>query len=466
MGNHTSSRNNRNGTEHALRRCRNRNSLGISSSELEKRCKPSGLYPSWEWEQKAIRRLIGEGKLAARLNGTDNRLTPSSCECPICFLNYTQVNTTTCCGATVCTECYLQIRPQKERHVTCPFCNHVKIQVRLAKTTDNVEENEKRDIDEQKAIEANIRSRTKNTLKDKEDIVGEGTPSAGGFGANLERRMRSRSLSTDLSSEAPVDNTGSLVVSPDERRTLEQEVRAQSAHPLSLSMAQEAEEERNRHETEHFDRTLERLRNSGYERDLMLMRAYGIGIDRGRSINSVRSPSLLRRSSLDDTNRSSSGDPTVLEAALMLSLEEERQRRQTSVSGSDNDLDGDESPVAGLDLLMSLIAQQQRVQTGDQDDNEGTERGGEGTNDQLPNNQHNTLLAQRSQNVSSGILSSGILMGTFSEEDQVALAIANSLRDAESESQTDHTNGSSPSNVAQSPLAGVNEHSQPSDSVE
>ena len=52
----------------------------------------SRLYPTCEWEPKHIRRLIGNGQLAARLRGSDSRLTKTDRECPICFMYYTESN--------------------------------------------------------------------------------------------------------------------------------------------------------------------------------------------------------------------------------------------------------------------------------------------------------------------------------------------------------------------------------------
>mmetsp|Transcript_10081 Transcript_10081/g.14256 ORF Transcript_10081/g.14256 Transcript_10081/m.14256 type:complete len:142 (-) Transcript_10081:827-1252(-) len=132
MGNHPSSGESRGAGINAAFR-RSTGLLGLSKSELEERCKPSGLYPSCPWEDRAVRRLIADGKLAARLSGKDSRMTPSARECPICFLHYDQINITKCCHATICTECYLQVHPQKENMCMCPFCNNPKMNVVVAK---------------------------------------------------------------------------------------------------------------------------------------------------------------------------------------------------------------------------------------------------------------------------------------------------------------------------------------------
>ena len=71
-------------------------SLGLTKAELDLACQPSGLYPSCEWDAKQIRRLIGDGRLAPRLKGSDSRCTKSDRECPICFMLYSQSNVTKC----------------------------------------------------------------------------------------------------------------------------------------------------------------------------------------------------------------------------------------------------------------------------------------------------------------------------------------------------------------------------------
>eukprot|EP00563_Minutocellus_polymorphus_P016195 CAMPEP_0181057320 /NCGR_PEP_ID=MMETSP1070-20121207/20186_1 /TAXON_ID=265543 /ORGANISM="Minutocellus polymorphus, Strain NH13" /LENGTH=598 /DNA_ID=CAMNT_0023136723 /DNA_START=590 /DNA_END=2386 /DNA_ORIENTATION=- len=142
-------------------------SLKLSRAELDKRCQPSGLYPATPWDARTIRRLVGDGKLAARLRGTDARVNSTDQECPICFLHYAQVNITKCCTATVCTECYLQVRPQKEKNTApCPFCNAPKVAVRVAKMMTGSQVRH-REAEEQRIIAAQIEAR-------KTGLTGEG----------------------------------------------------------------------------------------------------------------------------------------------------------------------------------------------------------------------------------------------------------------------------------------------------
>eukprot|EP00584_Thalassiosira_punctigera_P006653 CAMPEP_0172546416 /NCGR_PEP_ID=MMETSP1067-20121228/16192_1 /TAXON_ID=265564 ORGANISM="Thalassiosira punctigera, Strain Tpunct2005C2" /NCGR_SAMPLE_ID=MMETSP1067 /ASSEMBLY_ACC=CAM_ASM_000444 /LENGTH=674 /DNA_ID=CAMNT_0013333345 /DNA_START=198 /DNA_END=2222 /DNA_ORIENTATION=+ len=257
---------------------RNGGSLGLSRAELDARCQPSGLYPTCEWEPKQIRRLIGNGQLAARLKGTDSRLSKTDRECPICFMYYSESNVSKCCNATLCTECYLQIKPQKDR-CTCPFCNNPKMVVTVQRGMDEGDV-ARRDEEEQRVIEATIRSRVSRLengpVPDESPgggDVGE-TASEGSFGSSLENYNRARTFSVSSNNSgsdiggapgtpgAPARPTPSadsdateilsLAMSPADRRALESEMRAQLSHETHRRMESEAEEARMRHAQEWY----------------------------------------------------------------------------------------------------------------------------------------------------------------------------------------------------------------------
>eukprot|EP00177_Eucheuma_denticulatum_P001074 GFKZ01001961.1.p1 GENE.GFKZ01001961.1~~GFKZ01001961.1.p1 ORF type:complete len:314 (-),score=46.62 GFKZ01001961.1:1113-2054(-) len=86
--------------------------------------KPSGLYSNCSWDVKTVRKLILRGELAPRYPGRDSPCLESREECPICMLVYPVLNQSKCCGARLCTECYLQIRPPRHNKEPCPFCKH------------------------------------------------------------------------------------------------------------------------------------------------------------------------------------------------------------------------------------------------------------------------------------------------------------------------------------------------------
>lgn len=233
------------------------------------------LYPQCPWEDKQIRRLIGDGKVAARLKGLEVRRAETDTECPICFLHYAQVNQTKCCQASLCTECYLQVRPPKEK-VVCPFCNASHLSVSLAQTLSR-EAIREREAEEQRAIEASIRSRGggsshhhhsnhNNDSNSKADAAEEQAPDGGGgFGAAMEQdatvalmRQRSNSLS-----EA-AENLSSVAMTVTERQALEDRLRTQQNSPLIQRMQQEELERAFRNERDYMEQNAGRVRRRHY----------------------------------------------------------------------------------------------------------------------------------------------------------------------------------------------------------
>ena len=224
------------------------------------------LYPTCAWDDKQIRRLIGDGKLAARCKGTEVRVQVTDTECPICFLNYPAVNQTKCCQASICTECYLQVRPPKEKRVACPFCNTPALMVTPQQTlsADAIQE---REAEEQRAMQASIRARTASADKNNPE------EQAPGFGSSLENnshvalmRKRSSSLSSDVAIGVAVDEVGSplnnsghgnnpdltsVAMTAEERQALEAELRAQQNSPLIQRIQQEEMERAFRNQREY-----------------------------------------------------------------------------------------------------------------------------------------------------------------------------------------------------------------------
>lgn len=223
-----------------LRRTKGR--LGLTTEELDLRCRPSGLYPTCPhaWDTRQIRRLISDGKLASRLIGSDHRICPTDQECPICFLHYSEINTADCCKAAICTECFLQVQDPKRSH-SCPFCNGEGMTVGMAKRLEEGDVME-RQVEEQKFIEASIR----------EKFGGGDGGNTGDLDLDLESRSRSRTLSSE---DWDIHET-MVVMSPEERKRLEEEMKSQSHHPLVRQMSAQAERERERHELEYIQRRL------------------------------------------------------------------------------------------------------------------------------------------------------------------------------------------------------------------
>jgi len=247
--------------------------LHLTREELDQKCKPSGLYPSCpNWEPRQIRRLVADGKLASRLVGSDGETclhsTTADQECPICFLFYSEINTANCCKAAICTECYLQLQTPKMTNA-CPFCNGEGMMVTVAKKLEE-EEVKRRQVEEQRVIESNIMEKygkpsdkITTTAAAVTTGISTGTSAStverqgsSSFGSNLEAELESRSRSRTMSSDLIVNGESIMVMSPEERRALEEEVRSQSHHPLVRKMSQEAERERERHELEYIQRRI------------------------------------------------------------------------------------------------------------------------------------------------------------------------------------------------------------------
>jgi len=461
--------------------------LGLSRSELDERCKPSGLYPSCLWEEKAIRKLIGDGKMSARLKGSECRASASDQECPICFLHYSQINITKCCQGHICTECYLQVRPQKEKSPHCPFCNHNRVTVVVAKKMDG-EAIMQREEEEQRVIEAKVRAqnhvRTDNGEQDGcKHVEGEQTRttenssssnpspmstcqkagSSSVFGSSLEKhegvaRQRARTYSnlSDSHDKIPENEAvQSFAMTPDERRSLEEEMRAQHSHPLSLRLEAEADERRVQNERDYY-------RTHGGR--LLEMRSRAMSAARRGRMHQNRTvsdsifsaePSGSRRRDwnqiVDAFERGGNGevssidDIVVLEAAMILSMEEESRRRvegrprdESSTTGNGTaSFNTSRHANEGFPLLRSLLAG--RTTTNQDGDDADVDTPSSDSSEQVQSvsrhlysrrRSRNTVLrSYRNASMNTALDTASLLMRGVSEEDQVAMAIAASLQD-------------------------------------
>lgn len=400
---------------------RSQGTLGLSKAELDQRCQPSGLYQRCDWDDKAIRRLIGDGKLASRQKGTEERVGTGDQECPICFLNYRQVNVTKCCQAAICTECYLQVRPQKDKSSSCPFCNCNRLAVTVGK---NLDESaiKQREEEEQTIIEAQIRA----NIAASQDVSinsSQHTPESAtetSFGSNLEKhdrvatmRARSSSMSSDQSGEPfRMGNYSAIAMTADERRQLEAEMRAQKSHPLALRLEQEEAERR-----------LENQRDYQLNQSGPLVRNHIPRNDRdwNQIVEAFVSSGNGSVRSLDDL--------VVSEAANMLSREEARRRERGAGEVNDGNLDAAQDYRERLPLALARIARQ---------------RGGDGGSanagiDELSTYMDSLMQAMgtEARNGSSNLESAFLMMRGLSEEDQIAMAIAASLEEPQNESSAE-----------------------------
>lgn len=388
---------------------------------------------SCSWDDRAIRRLIADGKLAARLVGKDHddsflpkasQLERDSSsaylhECPICFLHYAQVNVATCCAASICTECYLQVHPPKEKNVTCPFCNNSTFDVQVAKQLDD-EYVLRREEEEQKVIESTIRARsgpitvsgrTNTTTNDKDisdDCVDSITTSISSsfdaslhgdeFGSNLVRRLRAR---TESLSARDLNHDSIMTISPEERRQLELEMKDQKSHPLVRMLELEAEETRQRHELEHSERVSRRFLRRGSLGRRLIQQAN-------------TSQARIENDSTSSSTRGTHDDGlSMLETALLIAIEERSLRDRAIHSGLMNvqDFDIPDSSYAdSMALLQELLSRRQQLR----EQNSSGARA----------NQRRLGLELQLE------AATNMLLSILPEEDQIAMAMAMSIGEA------------------------------------
>ncbi|KAG8070196.1 hypothetical protein GUJ93_ZPchr0006g43313 [Zizania palustris] len=135
----------------------------------ERYTRPQGMYEHRDIDQKKLRKLILEAKLAPCYVGADDDddAVADLEECPICFLFYPSLNRSKCCSKGICTECFLQMKPIHTAQPTqCPFCKtpNYAVEYRGVKTK---EERSIEQFEEQKVIEAQMRMR-QQALQDEE----------------------------------------------------------------------------------------------------------------------------------------------------------------------------------------------------------------------------------------------------------------------------------------------------------
>lgn len=432
MGNNTSTQG---GGNHTSAFRRGTGSLGLSRLELDSRSKPSGLYSttSTKWDDKTIRRLIGDGKLASRLIGTDIRLSTTSVECPICFLYYSQVNTTNCCKASICTECWLQVQADpKDKNASCPFCNTPKVRVKVKKPLSDAQV-DKREVEEQKVVEATILARANSA----------NLPSLGSQEQQQQHQphqvshsssaVNTTTTSTNPASAPAMDdkentllpNIQSLALTKEERIKLERQMSSQSHHPLLLQMQRDAQAERDRHMVEHATLRAERRR------------------DRVRQSRQELERLIRSRRAMEQLTGWSAEDDFAEETLEELVEEEEEQdgMRRRELGG------GRERPPRINDLFMLEAALYLSMR-------EGSGSGGNSNNANTRQNRRGDPSAAmrrfRSRNEQDPLLRALMRMdiaggediveeaeerrgfgGLMSEETQIEMAIQASLRDEE-----------------------------------
>jgi hypothetical protein len=467
------------------------------------------LYDTCQWDDKAIRKLIGEGRIAPRLKGGEYRTNDSEQECPICFLYYSEVNITKCCNASICTECFLQVRPQKEKQSTCPFCNCSKLQVSVARKPTEADI-QARNKEEQTVIEARIRGAnncnglqndskgtclsddTTPVKKKSPAAVAPDSPSPSGFGSQLEKderfqilKKRSESFASNEGNRTPqADNEiiKSIAMTPEERRRLEAEMRAQLSHPLTLQVEAEAQERILQNEQTYH-------RNNPGSSNNLLASVRAAEMFRNGSGGRRRHRGAAPRdwnSIVDAFERGGNGevasldDLVVLEAAILLSMEEEA-RRSRDGEGFDTERHARE----GFPLVRSFLSGQagsssslRRAEDIDRRGDIAAASHSAGTQDE----EHNSSLREGLRRNHIGRTSTfggaaryfrgmgdtaldtaSMMMRGISEEEQIAMAIAASLQEQtiNGSTQNSEANGRNNASGAVGNDTEINDHEVP-----
>eukprot|EP00004_Rigifila_ramosa_P014210 TRINITY_DN3204_c0_g1_i3.p1 TRINITY_DN3204_c0_g1~~TRINITY_DN3204_c0_g1_i3.p1 ORF type:complete len:252 (+),score=31.10 TRINITY_DN3204_c0_g1_i3:1222-1977(+) len=131
----------------------------LPESEAKKYLQPTGLYAKpAAWDDAAVRALILQRKLSPRYPGhPDQNPEETLEECSICCLFYPMLNRLSCCPQSLCTECYLQSRPQTDTRSPCPFCKNVGWEVQFTGPLDAVTRSRLKE-EEQRVMLAQIRA--------------------------------------------------------------------------------------------------------------------------------------------------------------------------------------------------------------------------------------------------------------------------------------------------------------------
>mmetsp|Transcript_55117 Transcript_55117/g.81781 ORF Transcript_55117/g.81781 Transcript_55117/m.81781 type:complete len:429 (+) Transcript_55117:344-1630(+) len=349
-----------------------------------------------------------------------------------------------------------QKKQLKSAPCSCPFCNTPKLNVRVPNKKTNMSKIAEREEDEQRTIEAKIRANTKTDSDvDSQDSALSSTPSQNSsFGSSLQKHKSLRKMSDDeamlkiavAADDAPSGSEDLFLSSVEERRRLEEEMKQQHLHPLARRMNREAEEASN-------------------ARAAAAARA-GVG-SRGRLSRRIRDRSGLLGRSLRherDWNQiveafeteggeiESIDDLVVIEAAIMLSMEEAARQEAAAAAAAGRDspqrdiISTNDQVRTGFPLLHALMARSNR-------DNSDEDGGDFSDDEETRGTTHfPSISTARRGGRSRGLAgdSTDLLMRGLSEEEQVAMAIAMSLRETEEESSRNNTDRDDDGNVASS----------------
>ncbi|KAJ1429428.1 hypothetical protein B484DRAFT_60241 [Ochromonadaceae sp. CCMP2298] len=82
-----------------------------------------------EWGEASVGKMISENKLAPIVSPEGEAQNE---ECPICFLDFSSINTVICCKQQICTGCVVQLHTATAK-ASCPFCSNQELKVTYTK---------------------------------------------------------------------------------------------------------------------------------------------------------------------------------------------------------------------------------------------------------------------------------------------------------------------------------------------
>lgn len=356
---------------------------------------------------------------------------------------YSDINKTTCCHANMCTECFLQVRPQKEKQSTCPFCNSEDFSVVMVKKKEpdsQVECPSETSTSLSDSSTSSITSSSETLKKKSAASVAPHTPKPAakttGFGSELEKderfqrmRKRSESFASSDGTRTPKrdeEMIQSIAMTPEERQRLEEEMKAQHFHPLVLRLESQAQERRLENDRAYQSTASARNQQTF---DTATSRGYHMSRRARERRNWDQLASFFDQGEDMD-------DMSALETAILYSrLRDERN----SEGGSNN---SDREQLDGIPLLRTLL-------TGQLDGNEGSSRSGRSLNLRSSRRQRNQLtrsglgsFGMRNRGMGDvAIETASMMMRGISEEEQISMAIAASMRDQETADGDDGDEG-------------------------
>ena len=357
---------------------------------------------------------------------------------------YKEINTTTCCHANMCTECFLQVRPQKECGAACPFCaSDQNFSIVLKKKPERIPQlsisetsttNSETSCGSSAALASNTSKTNSSTSTKKKSAasVAPHTPPTKreGFGSELEKSDHFRRIKVRTESFASSDGNRtpkveqemiqSIAMTAKERQQMEERMKAQHNHPLMLQLESEAQERRLENDRAYQSSSSNHSRSSrGFRRN----RA---------SRNWEQMTGFFGGQQMDEID-----DMTALETALLYSRLTDAS---SSAAGSSNQGEGripiHRDQLEGFPLLRTLLT----GQLGDE---------GEGTSNRSSFSSRSSRRSRRSNSRHSNnnmgdvaLATAGMMMQGISEEEQIAMAIAASMQDQQQTTTSSSDNAS------------------------